>query len=194
MAVRCRVRHDSTGIRTAEPGYVAWREGLVAPSRFGGSDSEGFRRYGKGMGVLETIWIKRAKLGPMDSVESARLIEGKGLEGNANQGGHRQVTILSADVWESMTDDLGESLDPSVRRANLYVRGVDLEQSRGKTLAIGSVRIRVHGETRPCERMDAARGGLRRVMGASWRGGVFGEVLEGGPIEIGSDVRWAEAD
>ena len=146
------------------------------------------------MAVLETIWIKRVKLGPMDTVDAATLVEGKGLEGNANQGGHRQVTILSADVWEALATELGESVDPSVRRANLYIRGLDLKESRGKTLAIGSARIRVHGETRPCERMDAARGGLRQALGESWRGGVFGEVIHGGSIEIGCDVGWVQEE
>jgi hypothetical protein len=46
-------------------------------------------------GKLEQIWIKRFKGGPMDRKNAARLHAGAGLEGNANQGGKRQVTILS---------------------------------------------------------------------------------------------------
>lgn len=142
------------------------------------------------MAVLETIWIKRMKLGPMDSVDHATLVEGSGIKGNANRGGKRQVTILSADVWESMMAELGETLDPSERRANLYVRGMDLADSRGRVLGINEARIQIYGETRPCERMDDARVGLRRMMGESWRGGAFGEVVRGGTIRRGSDVRW----
>ena len=48
---------------------------------------ESFREVGR----LEAIWIKRGKLAPMDSVEVARVVAGKGLEGNANQGGKRQI-------------------------------------------------------------------------------------------------------
>jgi hypothetical protein len=37
--------------------------------------------------TLAAIWIKRAKRGPMDPHPSALLVGGRGLAGNANQGG-----------------------------------------------------------------------------------------------------------
>ena len=86
--------------------------------------------------------------------------------------------------------ELGVSLDPSARRANLMVSGVDLEASRGRTLRIGGVRIRIRGETRPCERMDEAHDGLRAAMDGQWRGGAFGEVLDDGIVTLGDPVAW----
>ena len=46
-------------------------------------------------GHLRAIWIKRMKRGPMDPRETATLVPGRGLVGNANQGGRRQVTLIS---------------------------------------------------------------------------------------------------
>ncbi len=141
-------------------------------------------------GRLEAIWIKRFQRGPMDSKDSARAVAGRGLESNANQGGKRQVTILGADRWDEMCHELGESVDPKLRRANLYVRGVDLRDSRGKVLRIGACRVRVYGETRPCHLMDEAWPGLRPALDPDWRGGVYGEVLGDADIAVGDAVAW----
>ncbi len=139
---------------------------------------------------LEAIWIKRFRRGPMDSRERAHAVAGRGLEDNANQGGKRQVTILGADRWEEMCRELGEDVDPRLRRANLYVRGIDLLKSRGLVLCIGDCRIRIFGETRPCHLMDEAHAGLRRALDPDWRGGVYGEVLTDADIAIGDAVSW----
>lgn len=154
------------------------------------SDSVSSDRYDATMqnGALTAIWIKRFKLGPMDPANEARLVAGSGLVGNANQGGKRQVTIIEEEKWKQMMEETGGDLSPSSRRANLMVRGIDLTASREKILTIGEVRIRIYGETRPCERMEEALPGLREAMKPDWRGGAYGEVLNDGAIQVGDVV------
>lgn len=144
------------------------------------------------MARLEAIWIKRARLGPMDPVDRATLVAERGLAGNANQGGWRQVTIIARETWERLMDELGASVDPSARRANLMVSGLDLEESRERILRIGDCRIRIRGETRPCHRMDDALPGLQDAMRSRWGGGAFGTVLADGEIRVGDEVVWEE--
>ncbi|HXV62080.1 MAG TPA: MOSC domain-containing protein [Vicinamibacteria bacterium] len=146
-------------------------------------------------GKLERIWIKRSKRGPMDERNEVRLLKGRGIAENANQGGKRQVTILGLEGWQSALSEIGadNEVSPRERRANLLVSGVDLRESRGRVLRIGAVRLRVYGETRPCEQMDGARPGLRSALQADWRGGCFGEVLDDGTIAIGDEVAWLES-
>jgi MOSC domain-containing protein YiiM len=143
--------------------------------------------------LIEAIWLKRARLGPMGPVPRARLVAGSGIEGNANRGGRRQVTLIEREVWEALMRELGASLDPSTRRANLMLGGVRLADSRGRLLRVGPALLRILGETKPCERMEEALPGLRAAMYPDWRGGAFGEVVEGGEIAVGDAVRWEDA-
>lgn len=126
----------------------------------------------------------------MDSAVRATLVAGRGIEGNADQGGRRQVTLMDLERWQELMDRLGAELEPSTRRANLVIDSLDLFDSRGKTLRIGSARLRVWGETRPCERMEEALPALKAAMRERWGGGAFGEVIEGGDIAVGDAVEW----
>jgi MOSC domain-containing protein YiiM len=141
------------------------------------------------MSQLEQIWIKRVHRGPMDPADRARVVAGKGIVGNANQGGKRQVTIVSNKHWTEITAPLLLGTpDPRLRRANLLVSDIDFSDARGKVLRVSAVRIRIYGETRPCEQMEAAAPGLQKAMTVPWGGGAFGEVLDDGEIAIGDPV------
>jgi MOSC domain-containing protein YiiM len=137
---------------------------------------------------LEQIWIKRMRGGPMDSAERAKLKAGRGIVGNANQGGKRQVTIVSNKHWNQVTAPLGATPDPRLRRANLLVSDIDFADARGRILKVGPVRIRIYGETRPCEQMEEVAPGLQQAMKVPWGGGAFGEILDDGEIVVGDVV------
>ena len=142
------------------------------------------------MAVLYQIWIKRAHRGPMDAAVRATLVPGRGIAGNADQGGRRQVTLIDLERWRELMDRLGADQETGARRANLVIDSLDLFDSRGKTLRIGSARLHVLGETRPCERMEETFPGLRAAMRERWGGGAYAEVIEGGDISVGDAVEW----
>lgn len=142
------------------------------------------------MGKVERIWSKRAHRGPMDPVEQATLEAGRGLVGSANYGGRRHITIISAERWAELTAVLGADVEPAARRANLLVSGIDLFESRNRTLRVGSCRLLIGGETRPCERMEEAHPGLQEAMRSRWGGGAWATVETGGEIRNGDAVSW----
>lgn len=143
-------------------------------------------------GRLEAIWIKRVRRGVMDPAARATLVAGRGLAGNANQGGRRQVTILERERWDACMHALGGSLPTSARRANLVVAGIGLARTRGRVLRVGACRLRILGETKPCERMDEALPGLKALLWVEWGGGAFAEVLDDAEIAVGDAVRWEQ--
>jgi MOSC domain-containing protein YiiM len=143
-------------------------------------------------GRLAAIWVKRAHGGRMDAATRAILRAGRGIVGNANQGGRRQVTLIDRIAWDRVNEELRDDVDPALRRANLLVSGISLADSRGRTLRIGICRLHINGETRPCELMEESRPGLLQALSPPWRGGAFAEVLDEGEIEVGAVVEWTE--
>jgi MOSC domain-containing protein YiiM len=143
-------------------------------------------------GRLEAIWLKRMRRGPMDAVERAVLKAQQGIVGNTDQGGRRQVTLLEQEVWQALMAQVGATLPPTIRRANVLLSGIRLVKSRKRILGIGACRIRILGETKPYERMEEACPGLQKAMYDDWAGGAFAEVLDDGAIAVGDVVRWLE--
>ncbi|MGH7462740.1 MAG: MOSC domain-containing protein, partial [Longimicrobiales bacterium] len=133
-------------------------------------------------------WLKPVRKRPMKPVDSATLVANRGVLGSADQNGRRQVTIISQECWRAVQHALGHDVDPSLRRANLLVSGIDLTRSRGKRLRVGPCLIEIWGETRPCLLMDEGHPGLQDALRPDWSGGVFGVILEGGDIHVGDAV------
>ena len=144
------------------------------------------------VGRLEAICVKPARQERMDPVERA-VLDARGLEGNADRGGRRALTLIERETFERVRRQLGPAIESSMRRANLMVSGLRLAGSHGRVLAIGPTRIQIGGETRPCERMEEAHAGLRAALEADWGGGAYAVVLEGGAIAVGDPVAWEAA-
>jgi len=135
-------------------------------------------------GEIVAIWIKKAHRRPLDAVTEAELVAGRGIVGNANQGGWRQITIIDEKSWADAQAELGKDVDPSRRRANVMIRGIDLEKSRGRKLRLGECVIDIRGENPPCRRM----GDMQTPLKPHWRAGVFGSIENGGTIRVGDSV------
>ncbi len=145
-------------------------------------------------GRVEALWTKRAHRGVMDPAESMTLVAGKGIEDDANFGrSKRQVTVIEKEVFDRIMSEL-PAVEPSMRRANVMVSGVRLEESRGKVLTLGTVRIQIYGETRPCERMDAQVPGFTAALDPHWGGGAYGVVLDDGAVTVGDVASLAAAE
>jgi MOSC domain-containing protein YiiM len=143
-------------------------------------------------GKVEALWIKRAHRGVMDPADEVTVVEGKGIDTDANFGrSKRQVTVIEKEVFDRIIAELPD-VEPFMRRANVMVSGIRLENTRNHVLTLGDVMIHLYGETRPCERMDAQVPGFTAALDPNWNGGAYGVVLNDGQIQVGDAVSIAE--
>jgi len=142
-------------------------------------------------GRLIGIARRARKRAPMEEIERARVTPDGGVEGNfGRRHESRAVTVLSREAWQAALEELGASpAEPwTIRRANLFVEGVDLPKRAGARLRIGGVLLETTCETDPCKRIDEQLPGLRRALTPDWRGGVRARVLEAGEVRLDDEV------
>ncbi len=128
---------------------------------------------------------------PMQPLEEAHVEVGGGVaEDLPPRAVKRGVTFLSRTQWDETMQVAGADLPWSARRANVLVEGTDrLEPWIGKTIQIGNdVQIEILNETKPCSVMDGLHAGLREIMEADCRGGVYGRVLVAGILRSGDAI------
>lgn len=141
------------------------------------------------MAGLVGIAVRERTKAPMEEPPSAQVTLEGGVAGDfRGKPGPRQVTVLAEEAWAAACAELGETLPWTLRRANLLVRGVDLEGSVGARLAVGEAVLEVSEACDPCRVMDLQREGLRRALEPDWRGGVACRVVVPGRIAVGDPV------
>lgn len=145
-------------------------------------------------GVIEGIAHRPRDGDAMGEAEECTVVPGRGIDCENRKPGKREITLLSAESWEKVCFDLDTDVPWHTRRANLLVRGMNLAGTIGRILAIGDVRIEIHGETRPCGLMDRQFEGLRAALEPAFRGGVYGSILVGGVVRVGALVHCLEND
>lgn len=140
-------------------------------------------------GVVKAIAFCSAKREPMQEIDRAEVLVGLGLANEPWHKNKRGVTLLSTSCWADACRELKTQLPWTLRRANVLIEGLNLPATVGKIIVIGSVRLLVHDETRPCGLMDQQHMGLRQALTPSLRGGVHAEVIAGGELRVGQSVR-----
>lgn len=139
-------------------------------------------------GVLRSIAWRPANGVGMTEIEKCTVLAKRGLDLENRKHGKREVTLLSVQSWKDVCREIGKEIPWYIRRANFLIDGIDLALTIGKTLTIGSVRVHIYGETKPCNLMDEQCNGLRAVLRSDCRGGVHGQVLNDGEIQTGNPV------
>ncbi len=149
-------------------------------------------------GVVELLAIAPLVEAPMQLVQDARALAGRGLEGDryANgsgtfspRGAHRpgyEVTLIAAEVVEELTSR-DARFDFASTRRNVLTRGIDVNALVGRDFSIGTVQCRGLRLAEPCAHLERLQGpGLLRPL--IHRGGLRADILNDGHITQGSPI------
>ena len=149
-------------------------------------------------GSLLEIWLSPAAAAPMRRVTSARLLAGRGLEGDryALGGGtwaqypdlEKQLTLIDAADVAAVAAEVGVPLGPGDTRRNLVTEGVDLPSLVGRWFAVGDALLFGVKRCPPCTHLERLTG-ARLVKAMVHRGGINAAVFSGAAVAEGAVVR-----
>ncbi len=152
-----------------------------------------------GVGRVEGIFIAPAAGAPMVALERARVVAGRGLEGDRYFDGRgyysqvppltgRRLTLIEAESLDALATDTGIALAPDECRRNLVTRGIRLDDLIGRRFRVGAIECYGERLCPPCGYIEELTGkpGLNR--GLTDRGGIRAEILLDGEITLGDVI------
>jgi MOSC domain-containing protein YiiM len=150
-------------------------------------------------GTVEAIYVAERKEQLPAARERVSAVAGKGLEGdryydergtfsdNPRSDG-RDITLIEAEAVEGLARDAGIELAPAETRRNVLTRGVALNDLVGRRFAVGEVECVGRRLCDPCSHLQKlTRPGV--LKGLVERGGLRADIVRGGVIRPGDDVR-----
>ena len=151
-------------------------------------------------GTVISINIAPRAESPMQSVNEALAVPGKGLKGDryfVRQGTFykpqpdRELTLIEAEAIEALRNEFQVEYDLGASRRNIVTRGVPLNHLVGKEFWIGEVKARGLKLCEPCSHLQ--RLSHPKVLpGLVHRGGLRAQILTEGTIRVGEVVKEAD--
>ena len=147
------------------------------------------------MPVLEAIYIAPARGQPMQRVERVVAMAGQGLVGDRYAAGlgyysgryDCEVTLIEAEVLESVAGEDHLPVLEGQHRRNLVTRGLDLRSLQGQRLKIGEVLLEYHRPRPPCDYLQRiTQPGMTKALGRG--AGIGMKVICGGCLQVGMKV------
>ena len=143
-------------------------------------------------GQVEAIHVRVTFGAPAAAAAQARLLSGKGLEGDRyfaadGAGPGDALTLIAAEALEALEADTGIRLSAADSRRQVLTRGIDLNALASREFTVGSVRCRGVELCEPCAHLQSVtQPGV--LAGLVHRGGLRADVLTDGEVAVGDAV------
>ena len=149
-------------------------------------------------GSVQSIHLAAKAAGPTRPVEEVEAVAGRGLEGDrywAGKGTYfeerkrgQDITLIEAEAIEGLARDDGIELAPGEARRNVVTRGIGLNDLVGRRFTVGEVECVGQRLCDPCSHLQRmTKPGV--LKGLADRGGLRADVVAGGRIAVGDEVR-----
>lgn len=133
----------------------------------------------------------------MRSLEEARAVSGKGLEGDryfhttgtysGKPGAGREVTFIEIEAIEALPRESGITIVAGEARRNVVTRGIALNHLVGREFRVGEARFRGIRLCEPCTHLEGLSGaGLKAAL--HHRGGLRADIVGEGTIRVGDMI------
>lgn len=146
---------------------------------------------------VQGIWITDEGSAPMDSVDSVRAIEARGLEGDRYARGtgyysgfdECEVTLIESEAIETIREEAEIVLRDGRHRRNIVTRGTDVHELLDARFRIGNAHLEGTRPRPPCAHVEevANEDGVARSLSQD-RGGICARVVDGGEIAVGDEI------
>jgi len=150
---------------------------------------------------LSGIFIAESAGMPMQSVEHAEAVSGKGILGDRylNKTGYWdpvegcQVTLISEHDLKQAKSGNDLIFDNGQHRRNLVIKGIKTKALEGKQFKIGEVVFSYEKPRPPCGYLNKIQGN-GMALALSYNSGICIRVIQGGRLSIGDAVSVIDSD
>jgi MOSC domain-containing protein YiiM len=154
-------------------------------------------------GRILSLHIADAGGAPMQTVERAMMVSGRGIRGDRyyyergtwskHPGSGRQVTLIENEALETLQREHRITIGPALARRNIVTIGIALNHLVGREFRIGEIRLRGMRLCDPCAHLEklSVSGALRALV---HRGGLRADILSDGVVRAGEPVTIAPDD
>jgi MOSC domain-containing protein YiiM len=149
-------------------------------------------------GRVVSIHVADRAAQPMRALTEVSAVARRGLEGDryfnywgtysSRPGNGRHVTLIELEAIEALRRDYEIKLEAGSVRRNIVTRGVALNHLVESDFRVGAAVLRGMRLCDPCVHMEGltAAGAMRGLI---HRGGLRAEILVGGMIRVGDEIR-----
>ena len=145
------------------------------------------------MASVKLICISPVAGGETIAIDAVTTIAGRGIEGDRycalDTEPSRQITLIECEVIDQFNQETASEFSYEMFRRNLVTEGVQLNNLVGETFYVGEVWFRGHELCEPCRYLQDRLKVTDLVKRLTHKGGLCCEVLTGGTIRSGDNLR-----